>query len=168
MFFELFNILISVTGGIILAGLFEKSSYYDRLSERINLTSNMEETYIALLFIMEGLSGLACIANGQLVSFHIFLSYKKMTTYEYILQKRKSDSKYKISPIKIINEREAIEEVPLEEVFEPYTNNPQYDNKDNDLEHKDIKVLPQNYSIPPISDSEKSIELQVNKMEQIN
>ena len=105
---------------------------------------------------MNILSTIVCIFNGQLISFHIFLAFKKITTYEYILKKRKKDNAYKISTLKIINEKEEIEEVPLEEVFEPYINNPDYDNTGMDLLHKDIKVLPENNVLTPINESEKS------------
>lgn len=96
----------------------------------------------------------------QLISFHTYLAFKHQTTYEFILQRRKSKNKYKVSTIKVINENEAIEEVPLEEVFEPYMQNPQF----QDLEKKDleafgsVRIAPDKYILPPISDSEESVK----------
>ncbi|OMJ87487.1 hypothetical protein SteCoe_10822 [Stentor coeruleus] len=154
VFFELFNILIVITGAFILSGIIEKNSFYDRLNEKLKMTSIAKGTYMALLVIMDILALIVSIANSQLLIFHGFLAYKKKTTYEYILEQRKKESKYKISTVKIINEREAIEEVPLEEIFEPYIENPQYNYK-NQIENNpdrsqnyNPRVQPENISPP--------------------
>lgn len=159
VFFELFNILIVITGAFVLSGIIEKNSFYDRLDEKLKMTSITEGTYMALLVIMDILALIVFIANSQLLLFHSFLAYKKKTTYEYILERRKQKNKYKISTVKIINEREAIEEVPLEEIFEPYIENPQYSIKDlpennsDRSQHSNPRVQPENYAIPPLSES---------------
>ena len=150
--------LIFISGAFVLSGLFERNEIYERLAHNVDLTPLMHGVYVSLLFIMEFLSLIVCVANSQLIIFHTFLGIKKLTTYQFILERRKNKNKYRVSSIKIINEGEAIEEVPLEEVFEPYQDNPQYDSKEVKVEHRDIKVLPQNFQIPPMSDSEKSVD----------
>lgn len=75
---------------------------------------------------MELMSVLAGLAMVQLLTFHTFLAVKGITTYEYILSRRKRSDQYKVSSIKVVNENEIIEEIPLEEVYEPYIENPQY------------------------------------------
>lgn len=95
----------------------------------------------------------------QLISFHTYLAYKQKTTYEFILERRKAKSKYKVSTIKVINENEAVEEVPLEEVFEPYMENPQFQPKEpkEHLAAGSVRIVPEHFIVPPISESEESV-----------
>ena len=110
--FQIFNTIVSSTIGVIISGIFQQNFIYDSLSNYINLTSEMQATYIAMLIIMETLSSIVFFTNGQLIIFHVFLACKKKTTYEYIIAKRKEENKYKDSNIIVINEREIIEEIP--------------------------------------------------------
>ena len=106
--------------------------------------------YLAMIFLMEFLAILAAVASFQLIGFHSYLACKKMTTYEYILKGRSRDNQYKVSPIKMINEREGIQEVPLEEVYEPYEDNPQYkhDETQNEIHiGKNNRILPQTVNL---------------------
>jgi len=91
---------------------------------------------------MELMSVLAGLAMVQLLTFHIFLAIKGITTYEYILSRRKRSEQYKVSSIKVVNENEIIEEIPLEEVYEPYVENPQYKPETHD-KTKGNKVVPE-------------------------
>ena len=87
----------------------------------MNINQGSIGIYLTLMFLMEILSILATITSLQLIIFHTYLAFKKLTTYEYILQKR---NKYIIPSDK--NSSHEIEEIPLEEVYEPYIKNPQY------------------------------------------
>jgi hypothetical protein len=120
------NAITSISGGVVLHGLFIKNRFYENLEAFMNVTDLSLVFYITLVFIMQVLSLFAFIANTQLMGFHIYLAIKKQTTYEYILEKRKKSNPYRVSNIQIINSKEVIEELPLEEVYEPYTLNPQY------------------------------------------
>ena len=102
--------------------------------------------YLAMIFLMELLGVLAAVATFQLIGFHSYLACKGMTTYEYILKKRGRDNRYKVSAIKMINEREGIQEVPLEQLYEPYEENPQFkhDETQNEIQiGKSNRVVPQ-------------------------
>lgn len=94
---------------------------------------------------MEILSIIASLAMIQLLCFHIFLAVKGITTYEYILSKRKKSEQYKISSIKVVNDNEIVEEIPLEEVYEPYMENPQYKQREPEIGGKagGNKVMPE-------------------------
>jgi hypothetical protein len=105
--------------------------------------------------MLEVFTGVTLVAMIQLISFHVYLGCCNKTTYEFILERRKVKNKYRVSTIKIINENEAIEEVPLEEVFEPYMENPQYVER-NIKNMATVRVSPENFAIPPISESEES------------
>ena len=151
--FQIFNTIVSSTIGVIISGIFQQNFIYDSLSNYINITSEMQATYIAMLIIMETLSSIVFFTNGQLIIFHVFLACKKKTTYEYIIAKRKEENKYKVSNIIVINEREIIEEIPLEEVFEPYIENTQFQPREYPLEYENSRIVPENFAIPPISNS---------------
>jgi hypothetical protein len=106
--------------------LINKGDLYTNLRESISSSEGNYEFYITLLVVMELMSVLAGLAMVQLLTFHTFLAVKGITTYEYILSRRKRSDQYKVSSIKVVNENEIIEEIPLEEVYEPYIENPQY------------------------------------------
>ncbi|OMJ67196.1 hypothetical protein SteCoe_35704 [Stentor coeruleus] len=124
--FQAHNLMICICGGIVIKGILDESIYYENLSILMHITRGSLGVYLTLLLMMEILSLLAAIAMFQLILFHLYLAFKKMTTYEYILLKRRNESRYRVSNIKVVNEKEVIEEVPLEEVYEPYIENPQY------------------------------------------
>lgn len=51
------------------------------------------EALAALILFAAGSNLAICIANGNLIGLHIWLRYKEMTTYEYIISMRKSPNK---------------------------------------------------------------------------
>lgn len=145
--FEAHNLIICTSGGYVLNNLINKGSLYTNLREIIGFKAGGFEFYITLLFVMEIMSVLASLAMVQLLGFHIFLAIKGITTYEYILSKRKKSDQYKISSIKVVNENEIVEEIPLEEVYEPYVENPQYKKREPEDEGKKggNKVRPEEF-----------------------
>lgn len=70
-----------------------------------------------------------------------------MTTYEYILSKRKA-KKYEVVDVNLGKEKIQMEEVPLEEIFEPYIDNPEFNGTKSLHAHKDsaATVVPLNWS----------------------
>jgi hypothetical protein len=156
--FEAFNLIVSLSAIIASAGVFQKNLFYDRLNEQFGPSDSTKNMCISLLVIIDILSSIAFIANGQLIIFHMFLAFKKLTTYQYILDMRKKKNKYRVSTIRIINDKEAIEEIPLEEMFEPYMANPQYENYENPDPNASLKIAPENFQVPNISESDESVE----------
>lgn len=163
--FEILNLIISISGACTISGIVKKNIFYDNLHTNFHLTVILENAYLSMLILMEILALLIVIINGQLIGFHIFLGFKRLTTYQYIIETRKRKNKYKISSLKIINDREAVEEVPLEEVFEPYMDNPQFEEKERGkergkeegfAENRGVRISPENFAIPQISESDKS------------
>lgn len=126
IFFEMHNFLIMIVAGFVLNGLINKEAVYENLNSIVGSKMGRYEVYICMIVLVEVMSALAGIAMIQLLVFHIFLAFKGITTYEYILSKRKRSDSYKVSAIKIVNDKEVMEEVPLEEVYEPYIDNPQF------------------------------------------
>lgn len=110
----------------------------------MNVTDTSLGIYLALLILMEVLSVLASLVSLQLIVFHCYLACKKITTYEYILKQRGRQNQYKVNSIQMINENEGIQEVPLEEVYEPYMSNPQFkhDETQNEIPSSTAKVVP--------------------------
>ena len=145
---------------LTLYGLSHPDSLTSILSDRGSLSYSQKSSYQSLLIVLEIFTGLTIIAMLQLISFHSYLAFKHQTTYEFILERRKSKNKYKVSTIKVINENEAIEEVPLEEVFEPYMQNPQFEEKEKEGvgAYESVRIAPDKYILPPISDSEESVK----------
>jgi hypothetical protein len=136
--------MICICGGVVIRGIFEENVYYENLSILMHVTRGSLGIYLTLLLMMELLSLLSAIAMSQLILFHLYLAIKKMTTYEYILLKRRNESRYRVSTIKVVNDKEAIEEVPLEEVYEPYIENPQYKHDETlqEISTTNKKVVP--------------------------
>lgn len=160
--FQCFNLIIAIIGIWVTAEVLQKNNpIYDNLKNKFNLTELTEGAYISILILMDFLSTLIAIFNGHLVVFHIYLGCRKITTYDYVVEFRKSKNKYKVSEIIPENGREIIEEVPLEDVFEPYMENPQYETVDQKSSLKNIKICPMNFAIVPISDSD-SLEHSIN------
>jgi hypothetical protein len=116
----------------------------------MNVTDFSFVVYSVLLFIMEALSLLALAVNSQLLAFHGYLKVRNITTYEYILRKGRKVNPYQVSnSIRVIS-KEAIEAVPLEEVYEPYMLNPQYklDETQSDINTNNLKrVVPIRFRI---------------------
>lgn len=140
----MFNVVILICGGVVINGMLEKNVVFDNYLIYSRNTGHNFEVYVFFLFLMEVMSSLAALTNGQLITFHLYLAFKKKTTYEFILQRRKRKDQYKISTIKVISANEAVEEVPLEEVYEPYVENSQYKQEVvNELKVKNCnKILP--------------------------
>lgn len=115
---------MAVAAGIVLNGLFNKGVEYENLIQTVGDKRGRYEVYVSLIVLIEILSALVGVSVVQLLGFHIFLAFKGITTYEYILSKRKKSDAYKVAAIKIVDDKEVIEEVPLEEVYEPYVDNP--------------------------------------------
>lgn len=153
--FESYNIFIFTFSAIALYGVQNKESFGQVLENAGKVSETVRLAYVCLLVLLNIATGITITAMIQLISFHVYLGFRRKTTYEFILARRKAKNKYKISTIKIINENEAIEEVPLEEVFEPYMENPQYVDKST-KEVLTVRVAPENFEIPPVSESEES------------
>ena len=157
MAFESYNVFIFALSAVALYGIQNKEDFGGILEDMESFSGNVRVAYICLLVLLDVTTGITLTAMVQLISFHVYLGFKKKSTYEFILARRKARNKYKISTIKIISENEAIEEVPLEEVFEPYMQNPQYVEK-SEKPGATVRVSPEHFSVPPISESDGSSE----------
>lgn len=155
MVFESYNVFIFAFSTVALYGVEKKDDFAGIMEDMRSVSRNVRVAYICLLVLLDVTTGITLTAMIQLISFHVYLGFRQKTTYEFILARRKARNKYKISTIKIISENEAIEEVPLEEVFEPYMENPQYVER-NTKQGATVRVSPDHFSVPPISDSEGS------------
>ena len=97
--FEILNLIISISGACTISGIVKKNIFYDNLHTNFHWTVILENAYLSMLILMEILALLIVIINGQLIGFHIFLGFKRLTTYQYILSKRaKTNSKICQSP----------------------------------------------------------------------
>ena len=153
--FESYNIFIFTFSAVALYAVQNKDSFGEILKDVGKISETVRLAFLCLLVLLNVVAGITITAMVQLISFHVYLGFKEKTTYEFILARRKAKNKYKVSTIKIISENEAIEEVPLEEVFEPYMENPQYV-KTSTKKILTVRVSPENFVIPSVSISEES------------
>jgi hypothetical protein len=131
----------------VINGLIKENDIYDSLRSYMMIREGTKEIYLTVLFLMEAMSVLSTFAIGQLIIFHTYLGVKKITTYEYILKKRKNEEKYKVAEVQK-KEKPGEEEVPLEEVYEPYMENPQYKQDETQNESyikRDPRVVPSEF-----------------------
>lgn len=159
------NLIILITGGFTLEGLLNKGRIFENFCEMIRYTEGGFKFYVSVLIFMEIMSALAAFAMIQLIGFHVFLAFKGITTYEYILSKRKKSEQYKIPSVKVINEREIVEEVPLEEVYEPYMENPQFKAS---FEGNDVNLRGFNRVVPSDSFCSKGSRKEQSSTDNIN
>jgi hypothetical protein len=152
--FEAFNFFILSTFIIVLDGLFSKNNYYTRLEEKVKISEGIRIAYISILILIGVAVIVVCVLTGELLFFHLFLFCKNMTTYDFILARSKRRNKYKVSQVIAINEKQAVEEVPMEEIFEPYIENPQFEGNLSEEKKMNIaRIVPESLIIPQSNDS---------------
>ncbi|CAG9320957.1 unnamed protein product [Blepharisma stoltei] len=117
--------IITICGSAAFNEILNGQAFKERLEENLNITGDGIYCYLVAVCFMVVVSGLVAIANAQLIGFHTWLMLKKLTTYEYILSKRKA-KKYEVVEVTVNNSKVVMEEIPLEEIFEPYIDNPEY------------------------------------------
>ncbi|CAG9319557.1 unnamed protein product [Blepharisma stoltei] len=127
-----------------------------RIEEKLQLSDQSMYFYFSIVVLIIILCGIVGICNGQLILFHIWLKFKNMTTYEYILMRRRDVNKYKVSEINLSHQRNNSEEVHLEELYEPYIENPDYNldmtrTQEKSGYSKRIMPIDNSFEIPSIS-----------------
>lgn len=95
------------------------------------LFEGQTEWYLGLLSFFNLLSAVVAFFNLQLLAFHLFLKLKGMTTYEYIVMRRNKPKANQVADANSLDKSSKYEEVPLEEIFEPYIDNPNYGEAEN-------------------------------------
>ncbi|CAG9316023.1 unnamed protein product [Blepharisma stoltei] len=115
---EIILIMIVGTGSGILAGVLEDKDIKQNLIQNFNFSELLIKIYIAIICITVIICGIITIANAQLILLHIWLNYKGMSTYEYILKKRKAKAS--------VSSENAVKGYSLNEMYEPYEENPEY------------------------------------------
>mmetsp|Transcript_23899 Transcript_23899/g.42308 ORF Transcript_23899/g.42308 Transcript_23899/m.42308 type:complete len:152 (+) Transcript_23899:439-894(+) len=97
--FQLNQMLQVSSSSALLAMYFQD---YDDLADRIHSaygTSIYMEIFLALYILALVLSAPVLLLNTNLIGLHILLSYKGITTYEYILSKRRQTVKIDLETI---------------------------------------------------------------------
>lgn len=94
---------------IIYSIITKKESTKENLFQRLDVDDDVRIFYVSLLLFFTFISAVILIINGNLVGFHAWLKFKKMRTYDFLLERRKKQKRRskKIAP--------QIEEERLEE-----------------------------------------------------
>ncbi|CAG9322226.1 unnamed protein product [Blepharisma stoltei] len=136
--------IITICGAAVCNEVISGSSYKGRLSDNLHISGDGIYGYVFVILFMVSISGLVALANAQLIGFHLWLMCKKMTTYEYILSKRKA-KKYEVVDISVNQSKIVMEEIPLEEIFEPYIDNPEYADTKLKRNGRNASIVPMNW-----------------------
>lgn len=123
IFLDGFSISILVTNAIISDGIFNKKLIQENIEDLII----PKFLFYTVLIIVMFFSSLGIIFDTQLIAFHILLWKTKRTTYEYIRSRR---NRRKIADLSTIIRKDNQVEIPLEELYEPYDRNREYDGLD--------------------------------------
>lgn len=80
---------VGASAGLIAAYFQDKDSVADSLEAHYGI-SGQTELFLALFILALALSAPVLILNTNLIGLHALLGYRGITTYEYILSKRKN------------------------------------------------------------------------------